>query len=42
MHRGPQFLSSKFRLMTSRRLILGLSLDAFCCLPGFEGRSPWS
>jgi hypothetical protein len=42
MPRGPQFLSSKFGLLTSRRLILGLALGAFCCLPGFERCSPWS
>jgi hypothetical protein len=42
MFRGPQFLLSKAGLQTNRRLILGLALHAFCCLPGFERYLPWS
>jgi len=42
MCKGPQVLLSKAGLQTCCRLILGLALHAFCCLPGFERYLPWS
>ena len=42
MCKGPQVLLSKAGLQTCCRLILGLTLHPFCCLPGFERCPPWS